>query len=521
MFTFVLLCTVCLVQLQQLYASTTPKEAEQHHPVSTNNLKAQSFFDQGLTLVYAFNYDAAGRAFQRAAESDPQLAMAYWGIALALGPGITRNPAPGETSNTAYKAVQKALSLAPKASENERAYIEALAKRYSSNSLVDANKLAVDYKNAMGELVKRYPNDLDAATLYAESAMDLRPWHLWSKNGQPAPGTQEIVTVLEAVLKRAPKHLGANHYYIHAVEASPHPERALESAQRLSQLRVMPAAAHLIHMPAHIYMRTGDYAAAARSNEDAIAQDLAYIKSRGGNAAGTFYPHNLSFLVAAYSMSGRSAAALKAAAQLEQSLSPGVPTSTFVLVRFQRWAEILNLPKPKLEEHESILAWHYARGMALAATHRIENAASELKSLNDDKKASVEVTSDDTTSRILKISQTVLSARIAQAKSEHKSAIELLTKAVDIQDTLDYSEPPSWYFPVRESLGGALMLNGNYQEAEKVFRAALVQNPRSGRSLFGLLESLKAQGKQSDEGILRQFKTAWNNADIQLRVEDL
>jgi len=515
MLTLAFLCAVCLVQLQQLHSATTPQLAEQHHPVSTRNPDAQSFFDQGLTLVYAFNSDAAVRAFQQAAEFDPQLAMAYWGIALALGPGITRIPAPAE-SNAAYLAMQKALSLAPKTTNNERAYIEALAKRYSSNSQADAHQLAVNYKNAMGELVKRYPNDPDAATLYAESVMDLRPWHLWSKDGQPAQGTEEIVTVLESVLKQTPSHLGANHYYIHAIEASLHPERALASAQRLSKLRVMPAAGHLVHMPAHIYLRIGNYAAAARSNEDAIALDQAYINSRGGNAAGTFYPHNLDFLVAAYSMEGRLVDALKAAAQLEKLGIPGMPTATFVLVRFHQWADILNLPQPKSEELESLLAWHYARGMALAATHRIENAISELKSLNELDKTF------DNPNRTLKISQRVLGARVAQIKGDRQSAISLLREAVNIQDSLDYSEPPSWYFPVRESLGGTLMVNGNYQEAEKVFRADLVQNPRNGRSLFGILESLKAQGKQSEaQEIHSQFEAAWNHADIQLRVEDL
>ena len=507
------LCTVCLVQLQQLHSATTP-QAEQHHPVSTRNPEAQSFFDQGLTLVYAFNSDAAVRAFQQAAQFDPHLAMAYWGIALALGPGITRIPAPAE-SNAAYLAIQKALSLAP-TTDNERAYIEALAKRYSSSSQADAHQLAVNYKHAMGELVKRYPNDLDAATLYAESAMDLRPWQLWSKDGQPAQGTEEIVTVLESVLKQTPGHLGANHYYIHAVEASRHPERALASAQRLSKLRVMPAAGHLVHMPAHIYMRIGDYAAAAQSNADAIALDQVYINSRGGNAAGTFYPHNLNFLVAAYSMEGRLVDALKAAAQLEKLGIPDMPTATFALVRFHQWADILNLPQPRSEELESTLAWHYARGMALAATNRIEDAASELKSLNELGKRF------DNPNQILKISQSVLGARVAQSRGDRQSAINLLKEAVNIQDSLDYSEPPSWYFPVRESLGGALMVNGNYQAAEAVFCTDLVQNPHSGRSLFGLLESLKAQGKQSKaQGIQNQFKAAWSKADIQLHVEDL
>ena len=245
-----------------------------HHPVSTSNAEAQRFFDQGLALVYAFNHAEAVRSFRRAAELDSRMAMAYWGIAYALGPNINLDVDP-EHEKAAYETAQRALSLAVKAPENERAYIEALAKRYSIDPKADLKKLAVDYKNAMGELVKKYPDDLDAATLYAESAMDLRPWQLWSPGGKPADGTEEIVAVLESILRRDPNHPGAIHYYIHAVEASPNPERALAYAPRLGKL--MPAAGHLVHMPAHVYERTGDYAAAAQSNVDAAAADEAYI----------------------------------------------------------------------------------------------------------------------------------------------------------------------------------------------------------------------------------------------------
>jgi hypothetical protein len=247
-----------------------------HHPVSTGNPEAQRFFDQGLRLIFAFNHDEAVRAFQRAAELDPQLAMAYWGIALAMGSNYNLPPEP-EREKAAYEALQRALTLAAKAPEQERAYIEALSKRYSNDPQADLKKLAADYKHAMGELAKRYPDDLDSATLYAESAMNLRPWQLWGKDGAPAEGTEEIVAVLEAVLKRNPDHIGANHYYIHAVEASRHPERALPSAARLETLA--PAAGHLVHMPSHIYLRVGDYLAAAHTNAVAAAVDEAYLKS--------------------------------------------------------------------------------------------------------------------------------------------------------------------------------------------------------------------------------------------------
>src|ERR1700694_4948575 len=292
-----------------------------HHPVSTTSAEAQRFFDQGLALVYAFNHDEAVRSFKRAAELDPQMVMADWGMALALGPNINLDVDP-QREKAAYEAVQRALSLSANAPENERAYIEALAKRYSIDPKADLKKLAVDYKNAMGELIKRYPDDLDAATLYAESAMDLRPWQLWSADGKPAEGTEEIVAVLESVLRRNPNHPGAIHYYIHAVEASPHPERALAYAPKLPQL--MPMAGHLMHMPAHIYARTGDYENAALSNVHAAAADEAYIKAGGlqGIYPLMYYSHNLHFLAIAYSMEGRFTDAMRATKQLEANVSP-------------------------------------------------------------------------------------------------------------------------------------------------------------------------------------------------------
>src|SRR6267154_5563679 len=274
-----------------------------HHPVSTNKPEAQRFFDQGLSLVFAFNHDEAVRSFKRAAEIDPEMAMAWWGVALALGPNINQAVDLAH-EEAAYDAAQKASALAKNKPEGERAYIEALAKRYSLDPKSDLKKLAVTYKNAMGELSRKYPDDLDAATLYAESMMDLRPWQLWNADGKPAEGTEEIVAVLESVLKRNPNHPGAIHYYIHTVEASPNPDRALAYASRLAQL--MPMAGHLVHMPAHIYERTGDYEAAARSNEDAAAADRAYLTNAGGPGIYglMYYSHNLHFLAIAYTMEG-------------------------------------------------------------------------------------------------------------------------------------------------------------------------------------------------------------------------
>src|SRR5882724_3145634 len=300
-------------------AALTPGLGDVHHPVSTSNPEAQRFFDQGLALVYGFNHDEAVRSFKRAAELDPQLAMAFWGVALALGPNINM-PVDAEHEQAAYEAVQKAMSLAAKASDAERAYIDALARRYSNDPKADLQKLSVDYKNAMSDVSRRFPDDLDAATLYAESIMDLRPWQFWSRDGKPAEGTAEMVGVLESVLRRDPQHTGANHYYIHAVEASPHPEWALPSAQRLKVLA--PAAGHLVHMPAHIDIRAGNYEAAARSNAYAAEADREYFKVTGqvGMYPMMYYSHNLHFLAVAHSMQGRYQDAKRAADQLDAHL---------------------------------------------------------------------------------------------------------------------------------------------------------------------------------------------------------
>jgi len=514
-------------------AAIMPGMGSLHHPVSTTNAEAQKFFDQGLSFVYAFNHEEAVRSFKRAADLDPQMAMAYWGIALALGPNINLDVDP-EREKTAYDAVQKALTIAAKAPENERAYIETLAKRYSADPKADLKRLALDYKNGMGELVKRYPDDLDAATLFAESAMDLRPWQLWSADGKPAEGTEEIIAVLESVLKRNPNHAGAIHYYVHAVEASPNPERALAYAPKLPQL--MPAAGHLVHMPAHIFERTGDYAAAARSNEDAASADRAYVLSRGpgGIYPVMYYSHNLHFLAIAYSMSGQFSEAMKAARQLEDNVVPHLKempmlegfmtVSPLLLVRFHRWDDIEKLPAPDASLVGTNAVTHFARGVAKVARGRIQEAEGELNVfLETEKRVPADsVFGLNSASNILKIAEKVLSARIASARHDDKTAIQLLREAVQLEDSLAYDEPPAWFLPVRESLGGVLLRSGDYAEAEQVFRADLQRNKRNGRSLFGLVESLKAQKKIYAATLVQQeFDGAWKSADTKLSVADL
>jgi tetratricopeptide (TPR) repeat protein len=504
-----------------------------HHPVSTRHPLAQRFFDQGLTLLYGFNHDEALRSFKRATELDPQLAMAYWGIALVQGPNYNL-PADPEQLKAAHEAAQKGLSLAAGATERERAYLEAVAKRYSADPNADLKQLAVAYKNAMGEVHQRFPDDLDAATLYAESAMNLRPWQLYDAEGNPAEGTDQIVATLEAVMKRNPNHPGANHYYIHAVEASRNPERAIPSAIRLASLA--PAAGHLVHMPAHIWIRIGEHAKAAKSNADAAAADRAYLKRSGATGVypQVYYTHNLHFLAVSHASQGRVADAKKAADQTVTHIRPHVkgmpmlemflPTDTLVLARCSRWDDLLAQPAPPDGLHATRALWHFGRGLAHMAKGNIAGAETERKGFEAaaarvDKDAAWGNSSAQT---MLSVARLQLQARIALAKRENAAAAALLRKAVAAEDTLSYNEPPDWYLPSREALGAALLKAGDYREAERVFREDLARNPRSGRSLFGLRESLKGQGRDDDARFVDQeLAAAWKNADAPLALANL
>src|SRR5437773_2944175 len=350
-----------------------PGLGDVHHPVSTKNSRAQQFFDQGLKLVFGFNHDEARKSFQRAAELDPKLAMAWWGVSLTLGPNYNL-PVDLEREKAGYDAAQRAVALKPNASESERAYIDAVAVRYSNDPKADLHQLDVIYKDAMSKLAARYPDDLDAVTLYAESAMNLNPWKLWTADGKPAEGTEEIVRVLESVLKHDPNHLGANHYYIHAVEASPHPERALPSAARLEKLA--PAEGHLAHMPSHIYARVGDHSASARCNEVAMAADKKFLSEtqEQGFYRLMYYSHNMHFLAYANCMRGDLAGAKSAADKLVANVTPGVkaipmlegflPTPIIVLLGFERWRDILKLPAPDPSFVTTNAFWHSLRGSA-------------------------------------------------------------------------------------------------------------------------------------------------------------
>jgi tetratricopeptide (TPR) repeat protein len=504
-----------------------------HHPVSTTNPEAQKYFDQGLIFIYAFNHDEAIRSFRKALELDPHMAMAYWGIAYALGPNINLDVDP-QREQSAYEAVQKALEISKTSPENERAYIETLAKRYTNDPRADLKKLAMEYKDAMKELVQRYPDDLELATLYADSLMNLNPWKFWSLDGKANEGTDEIVAVLESVLQRDPNHPGANHLYIHAIEASPHPERALPSAKRLESL--VPGAGHLVHMPAHIYSRTGDFELAAIRNEAAMRADEEFFKASGvtqGFYPAMYYNHNIHFLYFARSMEGRYEDAKKAADQVTANALPHVkempmldgfmPTSILVRLRFRKYDEILEMPEPGEGMPITRTMWHFARGVAYARTRRSLLAEREQTSFEN---AAKEIPADalvgvSPAQPVIHVAANLLHAEIADSK-KNPDAAELFRRAVEAEDLITYDEPPDWYYPIRESLGGVLLRQGRAPEAEAVFREDLAKNPRNGRSLFGLYEALRSQNKTADAvWIKAEFDEAWKNADTRLRIEDL
>jgi tetratricopeptide (TPR) repeat protein len=502
----------------------------QHHAISTKNPEAQEYFDQGITLIYGFNHEEAMRAFQRAAELDPSSPMPLWGVAVAVGPNYNMD-VDAQREKIAYETVQNAQKLAARAPEIEKDYVAALAARYSSEPDPDYKKLARDYAAAMKALSAKYPDDLDAATFYAESLMDLSPWRLWTHDGQPTENTEEIVRVLESVLARDPNHAGSNHYYIHAVEASPHPEKALMSARRLDTM--VPQAGHLVHMPAHIYERTGDFEAAARNNAEAAKVDRIYAEKAG--QAGSIYDlmyhsHNEHFEAMAASMAGRYAEAKGAAdalakrlishAKMMPMLDGFIMTPIWVDARFAKWDGILTRPEPLKELQGTHAMWRYSRVLAYAAKGNVREAAKEREFFAAEFAAfpaDAMLGEMNKAKDVLGVASHIIDARIAAAEGPPDTAIEHWKKAVEIQDTLNYDEPADWYYPVRESLGTALLNSGKSLEAEQVFREDLRQNPRNPRSLFGLMQALRAQKRDADAAwVETQFKSAWKGADTDL-----
>ena len=517
----------------QAKAVLLPGLGNLHHPVSTQNAEAQRFFNQGLTMIFGFNHGEAVRSFRRATELDPMLAMGYWGIAVALGPNINAGMEP-DAHKQAWEALRQARKLAASVTPRERDYIGALTARYSENPKAELEPLQRHYADRMRVLANKYPDDLDAQTLFAESLMNLYPWKLWTLDGKPAPVTEECVRVLEGVLERDPHHIGANHYYIHAVEASPQRQRALAAADRLGKL--VPGAGHLVHMPSHIYMRTGDYEAAARSNIEAAAADKSYLEKGGvGAFYRALYAHNLHFLSAAYSMQGRYKDSFKAAEECRDALAPlaveipgfegPLTAAMLVPVRFRDWDRVLKTPEPDAKQFTLHNLWHFGRGMAYAAKGDVQKASAErdlfrkgVAALADDRTFGT-----NTEKSVMRLPMFLLDAKIALARKDVAQAIGHLKEAVAAEDSLSYNEPPDWYYPPsREALGAVLLSAGKFEEAEAVFREDIRRNQRNGRSLFGLTESLRAQNKTDQVALIEPlYKVAWSKADRALQVSDL
>ncbi len=500
-----------------------------HHAITTKSALAQKYFDQALRMVFAFNHEEGRRSFEEAARQDPDCAIAWWGVALTLGPNINL-PMDDAAGRAAYEAVQKAVALKAKASPAERDYIDALSMRYSGDSAADRKALDRAYADAMRGLAKRYPDDLDAATLFAESMMDLRPWSLWTHDGQPQPGTTEIVETLERVLAKNPNHPGANHYYIHAVEASLHPEKALAAADRVA--KTMPNAGHIVHMPSHIYARLGRYHDASEQNAKAIAVDEAYIQQYDvkGIYPMMYYTHNIQFRWSALCMEGRSAEALQIADKLGQLVPPEaglqmqmaeflLPTRWYTLARFGHWDELLAQRAPDMRLRLTKGMWHYTHGLALAAKARFGEAQVDQDSvsiiaatISPDAVAGIQPARP-----VLKVAAMALAGEIAARQGNTDDAVTRLREAVAAQDALSYDEPPPFYYPVRQSLGAVLLTAGRVGDAETVYRDDLARNPHNGWSLYGLQQCLHARNAAAEAAaVQKQFKQAWARADVKL-----
>lgn len=498
--------------------------------IRTTIPEAQRFFDEGLTLLYGFNHEEAFRSFERAAALDPRAPMPHWGMSLALGTNYNDTATPDRLQQ-AFTHLEAARALAANGSDVERAFVDALAKRYVATP-DDGQQAAREeaYSQAMGEVSRRFPEDLDAATLYGESMMNLRPWKLYAHDGTPQPGTDEIVAILESVVTRNPNHPGANHYYIHATEASNTPDRALPNAKRLETL--VPGAGHLVHMPAHVYQRTGDYLAAAKSNADAALIDEQYVKATGaqGMYPLMYYGHNLQFQSAAAMMAGNYTEAREAARKTAtlvdplagdvMMLEPFALQEAIVHARFGKWADVLASPEPPASRLLQTALWHYLRGVAHAEQGHPADADVEQQAFE---KAAAGLPADAMYSlvnqvpAVLDVARFDLAARIAWAKNERAAATASWTKAIAAEDALSYNEPADWLLPERETLGAALMSAGSADEAEKVFRADLARNKQNPRSLFGLWKSLEARGRTADAATARkEFENAWRGADVTL-----
>jgi len=528
---FIFGCLLCLAQHQHPAGAASEKPVALYpglgiwkHTIATRNPQAQKFFDQGLVLLYGFNRYEALRSFRKALEIDPHAAMAQWGVSMALGPYLNMDMDPDVHIKEACDAANSGLKIET-ITPADRAWLEAAATRCPDFS--DPAK----YVTAMRALASRFPDDPDAQTWYAEALMVPVRWRWYSIDGKPAEGVAEAERVLEGVLRRHPDHPGANHFYIHAVESSPAPQRAVPSAQKL--MGIVPAAGHMVHMPGHIWLVRGDFHTTVDVNERAAQVDREYFAKTG--VIGSYYPyylHNLQFILYARAMQGRTAETRKAMADIQEAAKPMARVMpemagvfdlfvTMAKMRMYQWDQLLAEERPKTNNPMTLSMWRYARAMALATKGKAREAAAEQQEFENLRGMLDRNMPWDTNKLgdVMDLASAVLDARIDPVPT---AAVPKWRRAVQMQDALAYDEPPAWYYPIRESLGASLLLSGDAAAAEATFRDGLRRSPNNGRMLFGLLESLKAQNKtDAAQWVEREFQSAWKGADLQLRVKDL
>lgn len=497
--------------------------------VTTSSPDAQVWFNQGMQLLYGFNHDEAVRAFLEAAARDPECAMAYWGIAYANGMNINDPEMSPQRSRDAYSAASRAMELIDAVTPEERALIESVNARYDWPPPRDRRHLEEAYAESLGKAWAEFPNDPDIGALYAESLMDLQPWDYWTSDGEPNGRIEEVVGTLERVMAMRPDHAGANHFYIHAVEASKDPDRAVPAAERLA--RLVPASGHLVHMPSHVFIRVGRYDDAALANEAAIKADRAYFEAANKEQGfyQLYYAHNLHFLAFASMMEGRYETAINAANELDSDipeefirsmpeLIEGImSTSLHVMIRFGKWEEILEVPEPAKFRLLSRAVRRYARGIALSALGRTDEARVEMAAFE----VAIEKVPEDwwifnnRVHEVLPIARAMLAGELAYREGRTSEAFEILREGVAAEDSLVYDEPPGWMLPVRHALGALLMGDGRFVEAERVYREDLHRNRENGWSLLGLGQSLRAQGKEAEaESLGMRLAAAWPRKDI-------
>ena len=511
------------------------------HVITSDQEGVQEYFNQGLVLAFAFNHAESVRSFKAAQTLDPSCAMCFWGEALARGPNINvtsngKAVMSDEQRVKAFEALVKAKDLMANSTPQEQAYITALSSRYDGDISSDRNALDIAYAVAMGKLVETYPEDMDAASLYSEALMNTMPWNYWLDDGKPRSDTVKVITKLEEVLEKEPDHPLAIHLYIHAVEASNSPERAESAADRLGSL--VPGAGHLVHMPAHIFWRVGRYHDASEANIKAAKVDEEYIAqcNAQGFYPAAYYPHNIHFLWAASTMEGRSELSIGSALKVSKYVSleqiKMFPTIEYFhtipllsYVRFGKWDEILNFPKPTPEFKYSQGIYHYARGMAYSANGELDKAREEqvqILPLKNSEEVKVIIKGGQPSGLLLDIANELLLGQIEFSKSNFSLASKYFIKAVELQDTLPYTEPPFWYYPSRQSLGNSLMKEGKASAAENVYKRDLKDYPRNGWSLYGLTLALKEQGKLKEaEEFHKQFKLIWQLSDIELKASTI